>query len=117
MRTTPPCLHSAHVSNQASLVYCRTPLIASAAANAVNLSLDLFFVFVAGWGVVGAASAATIGQYVGLTTMLFMLHWKGVLRLSDLKSLPSPQELIPMAQVLSISACKMLRSGCTLRCC
>ncbi|KAL3162098.1 hypothetical protein ABBQ38_009164 [Trebouxia sp. C0009 RCD-2024] len=75
-----------------------TPLIASAAANAVNLSLDLFFVFVAGWGVVGAASAATIGQYVGLATMLFMLCWKGVLRLSDLRTLPSPQELKPMAQ-------------------
>lgn len=82
------------------LVLCRTPLIASAAANAVNLSLDLFFVFVAGWGVVGAASAATIGQYVGLATMLFMLCWKGVLRPKDLRSLPSPQELIPMAQVL-----------------
>ncbi|DBB10527.1 TPA: hypothetical protein ACH3X3_002065 [Trebouxia sp. C0006] len=75
-----------------------TPLIASAAANAVNLSLDLFFVFVAGWGVIGAASAATIGQYVGLATMLFMLWRKGVLRLSDLKTLPSPRELLPMAQ-------------------
>lgn len=87
------------------LVCCRTPLIASAAANAVNLSLDLFFVFVAGWGVVGAASAATIGQYVGLATMLFMLCWKGVLHLSDLRTLPSPQELKPMAQVLYASAC------------
>ncbi|DBA86461.1 hypothetical protein WJX79_010137 [Trebouxia sp. C0005] len=75
-----------------------TPLVASAAANAVNLSLDLFFVFVAGWGVIGAASAATIGQYVGLATMLFMLWRKDVLRLSDLKSLPSPRELLPMAQ-------------------
>ena len=79
--------------------WCRTPLIASAAANAVNLSLDLFFVFVAGWGVVGAATAATVGQYVGLATMLCMLCWKGVLRLSDLKSLPSLRELAPMAQV------------------
>jgi len=60
----------------------------------------LFFVFVAGWGVIGAASAATIGQYVGLATMLFMLWRKGVLRLSDLKTLPSPRELLPMAQVL-----------------
>ena len=82
------------------MVWCRTPLIASAAANAVNLGLDLFFVFVAGWGVIGAASAATIGQYVGLATMLFMLWRKDVLRLSDLKSLPSPRELLPMAQVL-----------------
>ena len=54
----------------------------------------------AGWGVIGAASAATIGQYVGLATMLFMLCRKGVLRLSDLKTLPSPRELLPMAQVL-----------------
>ena len=90
---------------QAYFVFCRTPLIASAAANAVNLSLDLFFVFVAGWGVVGAASAATIGQYVGLATMLVMLCWKGVLRLSDLKTLPSRQELMPMAQVCRSSAC------------
>lgn len=81
------------------MLSCRTPLIASAAANAVNLSLDLFFVFVAGWGVVGAASAATIGQYVGLATMLYMLCRKGVLRLQDLKSWPSLGELIPMAQV------------------
>lgn len=94
------CLHCTCGQHQDTLVLCRTPLIASAAANAVNLSLDLFFVFVAGWGVVGAASAATIGQYVGLTTMLFMLCWKGILRLSDLKSLPTRQELVPMAQVL-----------------
>ena len=88
--------------------------MASAAANAVNLSLDLFFVFVAGWGVVGAASAATIGQYVGLATMLCMLCWKGVLRLSDLKSLPAPKELIPMAQVLPESPCFMQPCLCSL---
>ena len=78
--------------------YCRTPLIASAAQNLVNLSLDLFFVFVAGWGVVGSASAATIGQYVGLATILVMLGRKGMLTLSDLRSWPKSEELVPMAQ-------------------
>lgn len=77
---------------------CRTPLIASAAGNLVNLSLDLFFVFIAGWGVVGSASAATIGQYVGLATILWILARKGVLRVSDLRTLPTSEELIPMAQ-------------------
>jgi len=35
--------------------------------------------------------------------MLFMLWRKDVLRLSDLKSLPSSRELLPMAQVLLCS--------------
>ena len=81
-----------------SMCTCRTPLIASAAGNLVNLSLDLVFVFVAGWGVVGSASAATIGQYVGLATILLILGRKGMLRLSDLKTLPTSEELVPMAQ-------------------
>ena len=47
---------------------------------------------------VGSASAATIGQYVGLATILWILARKGMLRVSDLRTLPTSEELIPMAQ-------------------
>lgn len=33
---------------------CRTPLLASVVSNFVNLGLDLFLMFVLGWGVAGA---------------------------------------------------------------
>lgn len=62
--------------------------------------------FVAGWGVVGSASAATIGQYVGLGTILFILGKKKMLRVSDLKTLPTREELVPMAQTgLGLAFC------------
>ena len=46
----------------------------------------------------GSASAATIGQYVGLATILVMLGQKGMLRMSDLRSWPRREELVPMTQ-------------------
>lgn len=33
---------------------CRTPLVASVVSNFVNFGLDLFLMFVLGWGVAGA---------------------------------------------------------------
>ena len=51
----------------------RTPLLAGAMQNSVNLALDLGLVLGLGWGVSGAAGAAAAGQWVGAAAMAGLL--------------------------------------------
>ncbi|KAK9826249.1 hypothetical protein WJX74_002798 [Apatococcus lobatus] len=71
----------------------RTPLKALVAQNAVYLALDLILVGWLGWGVAGAATAASAGQYIGFLAMAAALVQRGSLDLGDLKILPTPKQL------------------------
>ena len=51
----------------------RTPMIVTLGFNVVNGGLDPLLIFVFDWGLVGAAAATAIGQWVGALTFLFLL--------------------------------------------
>lgn len=50
---------------------CRTPLIAAVTSNFINLGLDLFLMFVLGWGVAGAG---TLPEYAKQTSLACSKH-------------------------------------------
>jgi MATE family multidrug resistance protein len=52
----------------------RTPLMMQIFTNAVNIGLDLLFVFGFGWGVAGVAAASLIAEYAGLAFGLYRAH-------------------------------------------
>lgn len=52
----------------------RTPMIAIAVAAVVNVVLDLLFVLVFRWGIVGAAAASVTAQFLAFTYCLFVLR-------------------------------------------
>ncbi len=51
----------------------RTPMVVTLGFNVVNGGLDPILIFVLDWGLVGAAAATAIGQWVGALTFLFLL--------------------------------------------
>ncbi len=69
----------------------RTPLKVAVVINVVNLVLDPLFIFVAGWGLVGAAWATVVAQGVGAGLFLYLIKSKNMAtRPSSLKgSLPA----------------------------
>ena len=77
----------------------RTPLIVTLGVAAVNLVLDPLFIFVFGWGLVGAAWATTVAQWIGAVTFLALVYgrlrrsWRVPLRL------PSWREVTPFLNV------------------
>eukprot|EP00208_Stichococcus_sp_RCC1054_P003768 CAMPEP_0206138982 /NCGR_PEP_ID=MMETSP1473-20131121/4236_1 /ASSEMBLY_ACC=CAM_ASM_001109 /TAXON_ID=1461547 /ORGANISM="Stichococcus sp, Strain RCC1054" /LENGTH=520 /DNA_ID=CAMNT_0053532579 /DNA_START=234 /DNA_END=1797 /DNA_ORIENTATION=- len=76
----------------------RTPLLAYMANNATYVLLELLFVFGLKWGVVGAALAPAIGQYVGLAVMVGLLIKEKALFAEDLSSIPTLKEVTPLLQ-------------------
>lgn len=62
---------------------------------------ELLFVFGLKWGVVGAALAPAIGQYVGLAVMVGLLIKEKALFAEDLSSIPTLKEVTPLLQVSS----------------
>lgn len=44
--------------------------------NAVNLSLDIVFIKLCGWGIAGSSAATVIGHLVGIAIMLWHFHYK-----------------------------------------
>ena len=60
---------------------------------------ELLFVFGLKWGVVGAALAPAIGQYVGLAVMVGLLIKEKALFAEDLSSIPTLKEVTPLLQV------------------
>ena len=59
----------------------KTPLTAMAAASITNIVLDLLFVMVFRWGVVGAAAATVVGQLLSVLICLRAVRSISVLRL------------------------------------
>lgn len=76
----------------------RTPLLAYLANNVTFVILELIFVFGLDWGVVGAALAPAIGQYVGLAVIIALLMREKVLFGRHLWSLPTLSEVKPLLQ-------------------
>lgn len=76
----------------------RTPLLAYLANNATYVVLELLFVFGLNWGVVGAALAPAIGQYVGLAVMVGLLMREKVLFGRHLRRIPTLSEVKPLLQ-------------------
>jgi len=53
----------------------RTPMVVTLGFNVINGGLDPLFIFVFDWGLVGAAAATAIGQWVGaLVFLVLLLH-------------------------------------------
>ena len=51
----------------------RVPLTLQLFTNGVNIILDLVFVFVFGWGVIGVAVASLIAEYLGFLLAIFLI--------------------------------------------
>jgi len=60
---------------------------------------ELLFVFALDWGVVGAALAPAIGQYVGLAVMVALLIREKALFAADLGHVPTMTEVMPLLKV------------------
>jgi Na+-driven multidrug efflux pump len=71
------------------------------ALNILFIPQELLFVFGLKWGVMGAALAPAIGQYVGLAVMVGLLVREKALFAGDLRHVPTLQEVTPLLQVLS----------------
>lgn len=73
----------------------RFPMIVQTIAASLNLIIDPIFIFVLGWGMMGAALATTISQFVGFVFVVwyYTINKKSVLRLhSDvILSLPNKE--------------------------
>ena len=91
----------------------RIPLVTQLITNALNIGLDLLFVFAFGWGVAGVATASVIAQYAGLVLALACV-WR------TLRALPrggtagrvlDPQRL---GRMLSINTDILLRTLCVV---
>ena len=74
----------------------RAPLAATALGSAVNVTLDMAFVFGLGWGVFGAAVASSVAQATSLALLLGLLLRRGHLRAGDLRELPRAREMAPV---------------------
>ena len=77
----------------------RTPLIVTLGVAGLNLILDPLFIFVFGWGLVGAAWATTVAQWAGAVAFVALVYgrlrgrWRVPLRL------PSWREVTPFLNV------------------
>lgn len=73
----------------------------------IALAQEVLFVFGLNWGVVGAALAPAIGQYVGLAVMVSLLIREKVLFTRHLQRIPTFSEVKPLLQV----RCRTLMTG------
>jgi putative MATE family efflux protein len=73
------------------------PLLASLTAACINLVLDPFFIFTAGWGVKGAAAATVLAQFVGVAVYAYKLTTRGMLparKKNKKSSIPAPKPVV-----------------------
>lgn len=56
----------------------KTPLFVALGVNLINLLLDPLLIFVAGWGIEGAAIATVVAQYVGAIWFLHLIRSRGM---------------------------------------
>lgn len=77
----------------------RTPLIAAAVANAVNLGGDFLLMLWLRWGVAGAALATAASQWVSAAMLVFLLLKRKLLVWEHVSAgPPRPAELAPLAR-------------------
>ena len=88
----------------------KTPLVITLGLSAVNLVLDPILIFGLGWGVVGAAIATVIAQYVGALWFLAVL-WRRRDAMGIQLSLPTWSELRPL---LGAGRALVIRTGSLL---
>ncbi len=81
------------------------PMIAQASAAVLNLIIDPIFIFGFGWGVMGAAFATTISQFVGLSLSIwyYTFNPKSVLKINIPKLLTLPDKKITL-ETMAIGA-------------
>lgn len=89
----------AHMAQQHTVCH-RTPLKSSLISNSVNLSMDLFLVFVAGMGIAGAGWATTLSQCAAAGFLASRLLGRGLLRMTDLQQKPQLARLMPLIKVV-----------------
>ena len=77
----------------------RTPMVVTLGFNVVNGGLDPLFIFVFDWGLVGAAAATAIGQWVGALTFLYLLLQVRREELGVELQWPDPHTLVPFLKV------------------
>jgi putative efflux protein, MATE family len=77
----------------------RTPMVVTLGFNVVNGGLDPLFIFVFDWGLVGAAAATAIGQWVGALTFLYLLLQARRDELGIELRWPDPHTLVPFLKV------------------
>jgi MATE family multidrug resistance protein len=88
----------------------RTPLVIALLVNVVNVGLVALFLFALGWGVVGAALASVIAQYLGAGLLITKLRQRtgrlpsGILRLSKMTELLRPGAWITIRTLLLVGA-------------
>lgn len=77
----------------------RTPLVAAAAANAINLGGDFLLMFWLRWGVAGAALATAASQWVSAAVLVLLLVRRRLLVWEHVSGgPPRPRELAPLAR-------------------
>jgi MATE family multidrug resistance protein len=76
----------------------RTPFKVTLGLNLVNLALDPLFIFGFGWGLVGAAWATLVAQWVGALWFLVLLYARREAFGVPL-ALPRPRALLPLLRV------------------
>lgn len=83
----------------------RFPMMAQATAALLNLIIDPIFIFGLGWGVMGAAFATTISQFIGMSLSIwyFTLNPKSVLKISIPKLFTLPDKKITL-ETMAIGA-------------
>ncbi len=85
----------------------RTPLVVTIGLNAVNLVGDPLLIFVAGWGLQGAAVATVVAQWLGAVAFLILLN-KRRRRLGVSVHVPRPSEF---RQLLTVGTELIARTG------
>jgi len=76
----------------------RIPLILQISTNAINIVLDLLFVFGFGWGVEGVAAASVIAEYAGLALAFYYVRR----RLREMEGGEAPLRIFDLAKMRRI---------------
>ena len=77
----------------------KTPLYISLSVSAINLILDPLFIFVAGWGITGAALATLIAQWFGALVFLWFLFKRQKEQFKIPLHLPKLADLRPFLKI------------------
>jgi len=91
----------------------KRPLVVQLFTNALNIGLDLLFVFGFGWGVPGVAAASLIAQYAGMLLGLYYVATT-LRRLPEDPRRPAVFERAKIVRMLAINGDILLRTLCVV---